>query len=692
MSDWRISKQIYSCVGAVIGLMVLLALISLAATGRLAGAFTDYRAVARQTQLTSLLIEDLSKARLAAFSYRVEASDQKAAVVDASVEEIIAGRDRALELFKDDPAALASLEEVTQSIKQYQDAFALMKGFQAQRETLVPSLKSTGPKARKQLTEIMETAFRDKDPVAAYYAGKVQESVMLARFYTERFLLENKQADLETARARIKTALEFSVTLLSELQNPRRYALAQATVEDLKLYDQTLVEVADVIFQRNALQTGKLDVLGPLMQEKYQSIFDAAVKTQDTIGPQSARTATLSLILVSVIGLLAFLVGVFLAVKIGKMISARIIDMASIMSAVAEGDLDKDVPGADRDNELGDMARALDVFKDTGKKARKLAQETETARLEKERIEAERAKEEAEAQKLKEATMQAELERQNHINARVKSFTEGVSAIIEKVTSGATALNGSSVEMSDIATTTQQQSTGVASAAEQASANVSSVASAAEELSASLREVTERVQDASNLARDASRDAERTHGIVDGLTAAAKEISTVTTLIQDIAEQTNLLALNATIEAARAGDAGKGFTVVASEVKTLAAQTGKATEDIARQIDKMQQVTQQAVDAINGINSSVTRIDESASAVAAAAEEQSAVTAEISSSVQQVATGTRDVTQNIVSVSERATQTGEIATTVRDASDQLNADAQRLNQLVEAFVEDMKAA
>ncbi|MEM6682154.1 MAG: methyl-accepting chemotaxis protein [Pseudomonadota bacterium] len=692
MSDWRISKQIFACVGAVIALLAVLAIVSFGATERLATAFTDYRAAARQTQLTSLLIEDLAKARLAAFSYRVAASDQKAAVVDQGVKEIIAGRDRALELFADDPKALAALEDVTKSISQYQDAFAAMKALQGKRETLVPRIATIGPKARKQLTEIMESAYQDGDPVAAYYAGKVQESLMLGRFYSERFLLDNKQADLDTAKQRFATALDVSKTLLSELQNPRRYALAEATVEDLTLYLETLDQVAKVIFERNTLQTGTLDRLGPAMAAKYQEIFDAAVATQDYIGPRSAQTAQIALILVPVISILAIGFGIFLAMKIGRKISGQIISLSEIMSDVAEGDLDKQVPGADKENELGEMARALEVFKDTGKQARKLADETEAARQQKARDDAARTEQDAEAQRLKEQSMQAELERQNRVSERVQSFTEGVADIISKVASGANELNTSSTQMSDIADTTQQQSSGVASAAEQASANVSSVASAAEELSASLREVTERVLDASNLAREASKDAERTHEIVDGLTSAADEISSVTTLIQDIAEQTNLLALNATIEAARAGDAGKGFTVVASEVKTLAAQTGKATESIAKQIDKMQEVTAKAVEAINGINKSVTRIDESASAVAAAAEEQSAVTAEISSSVQQVATGTRDVTENIKTVSERAVQTGDIAMMVSSASDQLNGDAKRLSALVEAFVEDMQAA
>lgn len=692
MANWRISKQIYISMGCILALLAVLVIISLFATSRLSTAFTDYRGSARQTQLTGFLIEDLLEARLAVFGYRLEASADKAEIVDDRVAEIIAGRSKADALFEGDKDALAVLDDVAISIKAYQAAFEEMGVLQSERETLVAEMSQLGPQARKRLTSIMTTAFRDGDSVAAFYAGKVQEDLMLGRFYSERFLLSNDGDAAVLSHTHLAEALKTARILLTELQNPDRYALAQGAISDMNAYDAVLTQVTSVIAQRNALRSDRLDVLGPAMQSKYKAIFDAVVARQDEIGPRGASTAKLSLTLVLVIGLLALAAGFVLARVIGRQISAQVVDMADVMSQVARGDLEKEITGADRENELGDMARALTVFKQTGLEAQRLAQETEAARVQKEHDDAARAAEDAEAQALKEAAMQAELDRQNHVKKRVEAFTQGVGEVIEQVAAGAQKLNESAGQMSDIAQSTQQQSSSVASASEQATNNVSSVASAAEELSASLKEVTARVMDASNLARDASKDAARTNNIVDGLNNAVKEISSVTALIQDIAEQTNLLALNATIEAARAGDAGKGFSVVASEVKMLASQTGKATEDISTQIARMQDVTRSAVEAINSVNSSVQRIDESAGAVAAAAEEQTAVTSEISANVQQAAAGTRDVTDNIVAVSERATQTGSIADVVRDASDQLNSDAKRLNDLVASFVDDVQAA
>lgn len=692
MRNWSISKQIYIGVGLVVGLLALVSIISLLATARLSSAFTDYRGTARQTQLTSFLIEDLLETRLAAFGYRLKASPEKAAVIDANVTKIIGGREKAKALFQTEPAVIEELDEVARSIAQYQAAFANMKGLQAQREQFAAILSETGPRARKSLTAVMKSAYEDGDAEASYFAGQMQEQVLLGRFYSERFLLSNTQASLDAAQSHLEASVLAYEALIAALQNPERRTLAQAALADVTVYRETLASISAVIFQRNDIQTGTLDRLGPQMQSQYKTIFDSVVTRQDTIGPRGASTAKTALIVVAVLGLLSLAIGAFIAVKISRIISGQITTMTGVMSDVAQGDLEKHIPGVELENELGQMAKALNMFKETGLEARRLEQDAEEARIERRAAEAERAKEQEALQKRKQEAMAAELERQNRINDIVQDFTGGIGAIIEKVSNGAQSLNENASQMSDIADSTQTQSTSVANASEQATANVSAVASAAEELSASLKEVTSRVQEASSLARTASKDAERTNEIVDGLTSAAGEISSVTELIQGIAEQTNLLALNATIEAARAGEAGKGFTVVASEVKMLAAQTSKATEDIAVQIARMQDVTRSAVSAINCVNESVQRIDESAGAVAVAAEEQTAVTSEISSSVQHAAAGTRDVTNSIVAVSERATQTGQVATDVRGASQQLNADAQRLSDLVDTFVADVRAA
>ena len=271
------------------------------------------------------------------------------------------------------------------------------------------------------------------------------------------------------------------------------------------------------------------------------------------------------------------------------------------------------------------------------------------------------------------------------------NFETSVKAVVETVSSGATEMQGSAQTMASTAEETSRQATAVAAAAEQASANVQTVASAAEELSNSIQEISRQVAQSNAIARNAVDEAKKTNDKVRGLAEAANKIGEVVKLITDIASQTNLLALNATIEAARAGEAGKGFAVVASEVKSLANQTAKATEEIAGQIGAIQSATGEAVEAIQGIGSTIGQISEIATAIASAVEEQGAATREIAGNVQQAASGTREVTHNIGGVTQAAGETGESATQVLNAAGELSRQAETLRGQVEEFLREVRA-
>jgi len=381
---------------------------------------------------------------------------------------------------------------------------------------------------------------------------------------------------------------------------------------------------------------------------------------------------------------------------IGNIFSKPIRSLTSTMLALANGDKTVDIPATNRTDEIGEMARTVEVFKANAIEAERLDAEAKAAeekarREQEEREEADHRRAEEDRQREK-AEAEAKAARAKRMEDIVNAFTQAASEVVQGVAAGSSQLQANAEGLSSIAEETSRQSMTVAAAAEQASANVETVAAAAEELAASLGEVTRRISETSSMARGAADVSDRTNVIVEGLSKAAMEIGNVVAMIQDIAAQTNLLALNATIEAARAGEAGKGFAVVASEVKSLAGQTAKATEDIAQQIDRIQEVSKQAVEAIAGIGSSVMRIDENAGAVAAAAEEQSSATNEISSNVQQAATGTREVSSNIVGVTQASSETGRMAKEVLQASVDLSQQAERLREVVGQFVKDVKAA
>ena len=337
------------------------------------------------------------------------------------------------------------------------------------------------------------------------------------------------------------------------------------------------------------------------------------------------------------------------------------------MGRLAARDWGTDVPGTQRRDELGAMARAVDVFKASG--------------IEGDRLAALQAAEQA-----------MKLRRAEALDRLMREFEASAGALVGEVAAGAAAMQGVAGQMRETASGSMRKATAVAAGAEQASANVQMVASAAEELSASVAEIMMQVNRSAEVAGRAVADARQTDGVVQALAQGAETIGEVVGLISSIAAQTNLLALNATIEAARAGEAGKGFAVVATEVKNLASQTARATEAIGRQIGEIQATTGEAVAAIRAIGGRVEEVGNIAAAIAAAVEEQGAATQEIARNVHQAAAGTQGVTVNIAGVSGDTQQTEAQAAQVLESAGRVDGTVVTLTAEVRRFVEEMKAA
>ena len=352
---------------------------------------------------------------------------------------------------------------------------------------------------------------------------------------------------------------------------------------------------------------------------------------------------------------------------IGNGIAGPIQRMTTAMGILASGDRSVEVPGIVRGDEVGEMAAAVQIFKDNMIRNAEMQAEQDSQRA-------------------------AQAERATRIENMTRTFDAASSDVLSTVASAATEMETSARSMTTVADQTSSQAGTVASASEQATANVQTVAAATEELSASIAEIGHQVSASTRMTVEAAAQAEDTNQSMAALSEAAQRVGKVVNLINDIAEQTNLLALNATIEAARAGDAGKGFAVVASEVKSLANQTGKATEEISAQIVAMQAETGNAVEAIKGIAQTVVQVSEIATAIAAAVEEQSAATEEIGRNVQEAASGTREVSASILDVNEGAQQTGSTAGQVLSVAAEMAVQTSNLNTLVEDFLQDVRAA
>jgi methyl-accepting chemotaxis protein len=370
----------------------------------------------------------------------------------------------------------------------------------------------------------------------------------------------------------------------------------------------------------------------------------------------------------AVVGLLGLAVAGLAAFWLGRGIVIPLAKTCEVMDGLTKGNFLFDVPFVDRKNEIGRIARSLQVFKDH------LA---ETTRL---RIEQERMK------------IRAADDRRAVLARIADEFERSIGGVIRGTAAAADELQNSASSMSEIAEGTSGQSAKVAAAAEQTASNVQAVAASAEQLTSSIREISRQVTQSSSIAQNAVAQATRTEAMVERLVQATQKIGEVMALIQTIAGQTNLLALNATIEAARAGEAGKGFAVVANEVKALSGQTAKATDDIASQIQAIREATGSTVDAIREIGMTIGQMNEIAGSIASAVEEQGAATQEIARSVQQASHGTQDVMQTIAGVREASGQVDAAATLVLNAAGRLTTHSEQLESETGKFLGNIRAA
>ncbi len=384
----------------------------------------------------------------------------------------------------------------------------------------------------------------------------------------------------------------------------------------------------------------------------------------DDLKAQTWASTQRSLLAAAMVLLVTLLTSIFVARRITRPLQ----QMTATMKDLAHGKLDVEVAGLSRNDEVGEMARAVEVFKGNA--------------VARQALEAEGKEAEARAQALRKADM----------HKMADDFESAVGEIVETVSSASTELEASAGTLTVTAEHAQELTTMVAAASEEASTNVQSVASATEEMASSVNEISRQVQESARMAGDAVGQARTTNDRVGELSKAAARIGDVVELINTIAGQTNLLALNATIEAARAGEAGRGFAVVASEVKALAEQTAKATGEIGLQVNGIQAATQDSVNAIKEISGTIERLSEISSAIAAAVEEQGAATQEISRNVQQAAHGTQQVSSHITDVQRGATETGSASSQVLSAAKSLSGDSNRLKLEVGKFLNSVRAA
>ena len=431
------------------------------------------------------------------------------------------------------------------------------------------------------------------------------------------------------------------------------FALRGRVLDALALAERTITE--------NVAIQGELDeAVGALVGEVEASVKRSATELVDDLD----RNRTLLLILALASVLAAVVIGVF---YVQRRLVLRLTSIADAMRRLSAGDIDYKAIKADDHDEIGEMARSLEVFRAGEIERRGFAQREGAEQV-------------------------VKSQRAAAIEQMISEFRANVTAVIAAVTENVARMETTARTLSSIAGGADQEARAASASSEATSSNVRTVAGATDELGKSIREISEQAVQAKGIVERASAMALSASQQIGQLSDSTKRIGNVVKLIRDIAEQTNLLALNATIEAARAGDAGRGFTVVAAEVKTLATETATATEDISAQIGAIQASTTEVVGAIRSISDVMGDVSQFAVGIAAAVEEQSAATQEISRNVREATRGAQELAGGMTNVTDAIRETNFSATAVLGASKALTAQASELEGAVDAFLKNVAAA
>jgi methyl-accepting chemotaxis protein len=519
--------------------------------------------------------------------------------------------------------------------------------------------------------QVQMVQYRHLAALMAEYAGR--ERALLTGYINGKTKLST-EAIRDASRLRGAVDLAWNVVSAATRSVDATPAMAAAIAKVDSDYFRTYDDTRNAVFK--AGDSGNYPLSGDEFFARATAAIDTMLRLAEAVGgvadAEAADAAAQSASALWVNG------GVLLAAMALVMVSlwmtfVRILRPLSALSGalrhLAAGDLSIKLPGLERNDEIGEMAHAV--------QACKLNAET-------------KAREEAEA-KIRQSDL-AEKQRRADMNRLADSFESAIGEIVETVSSASTELEASAGTLTSTAERAQALTVRVAEASEEASTNVQSVASASEEMTSSVNEISRQVQNSARIAGHAVTQARHTNERVEELSKAAARIGDVVELINAIAGQTNLLALNATIEAARAGEAGRGFAVVASEVKALAEQTAKATGEIGLQVAGIQSATHESVDAIKEIGDTISKMSEIASTIASAVEQQGAATQEISRNIQHAAAGTCAVSANIVDVEHGATATGSAASQVLSAARSLSGESNRLKLEVGKFLHTVRAA
>jgi methyl-accepting chemotaxis protein len=664
----KIAIKILAGFATVLVILAAVALSSILGLNRTAADLTHYVMAVELFGDAANIERDLLELQrhIDAYAQSGDAAEVTAArALEQSVSARIADGIKA----SDDEKERADLAEMAEKLKRIVADFEKSTTLEAAREKLAAeTLSVAGPELTASLDAVLRKAVLSGNSTAALAAADALREALTARLNINLMLDRHEVAAADQA----ESALQKVTQAIAQLE-----AGAQLDVSGGNAGFATELAAAKKVVPayRDAFATGRgLDqqieqLIEHDVADASAAIIADAEQVKSGAAEEEARVAAEITGVVqtsewTAIGfsLGGFVIGLIVAWIIGRGISGPIVILAQTMRQLSGGTRDVAIRGTERKDEVGDMAKALLVFKDN-------LDETERLRIAHEA-----------------AKQQAETERKAGMLRLADQFESSVGKVVGAVTTAAQELQATAQSLTATAEETARQSNAVSAAAAELTQNVETVASATEELTASVAEIGNQVVESNRIVHQAVKESDATDQEMRALALAAEKIGDVVTLISEIASQTNLLALNATIEAARAGEAGKGFAVVASEVKTLATQTARATDDIGTQVRNIQQSAGSSAKAMQTINSTIGRINDISSAIASAVEEQGAATQEISRNVQEAAIGTGEVSSNITGVTQASQQTSAASSQLLSAATELSRNGTALRNEVDGFL------
>jgi methyl-accepting chemotaxis protein len=667
-TDRKIATKIFVGFGCALAIMTAISAIAYIEFGKVRYDFSEYS----RKSANGGTVTDIDRQFLAFRRYIGEVSDNMEENISSADKARGIVRERIASAVKDikNPERLSKIKHIAAEFEIYSKDFDKIVPLRREQAKLIKDvLDPVGQKLRIDLEQLQKNAAaQGGNNNAVILVGEAIKLVMLVRLDGQKALARHDEAAVkavEKAFADLKLVWTSLERTIAGAEDRRQFDQVRANSDK---YHEALLKALHDSKEVDALMNGEMRPKARAIAADAEAIKLSLIEDQKQTEQEVSALIAWSNSLILVLSLGGIVLGIAFAWLIGRAISKPVVGLSTGMRELAGGNMAVTITGVGRKDEIGDMASAVQVFKDN-------------------MIEADRLRGEA-----TENERRSVEQRKADMHKLADQFESAVGEIIETVSSASTELEASAGTLTSTAVRAQELTTAVAAASEEASTNVQSVASATEEMASSVNEISRQVQESARIAGEAVEQAHKTNERVGELSKAASRIGDVVELINTIAGQTNLLALNATIEAARAGEAGRGFAVVASEVKALAEQTAKATGEISQQIKGIQDATDESVVAIKEIGSTIGRMSEIASTIASAVEEQGAATQEIARNVQQAAQGTQEVSSNITDVQRGASETGSASSQVLSAAQSLSSESNRLKLEVGKFLNTVRVA